>query len=643
MALPFFRAGFILLLFILTFASALRVTPNSPCTTVCVNGGSTLDQTLSGTHEGDIVCNDEDYTSKKGQQFEECLNCLQGSSFGTDADNDQMWFIYNLRFASDWCLFGTNNAETLSGPCMVDSTCNPLSKSLSAGNDSVEAGDIFDYCTADSQSFVHRKPVCYTCIKHMAGNIYVTNFLTALEAACNQHPSQSSLIGLDGSVFSGFPVNITSTPFDPAKESSASSNGLSTGAKAGIAVACVLVSIIIAAAVFIYCFKWRRVRNSPKLNSHYDPRHGSSGISPPTDGAYSYKSEPIPAPYSNYKAEPVSEDWNGQSFTLDGINRSASPQASAYTKFSSISSGRSSLVGSPEPLTLAAAPVGMRAISPLPTHAPAPPQAPVGPPNPLRMNSVIAASQRPSAPSHPTQAPFNPRSSSSTYMHFNRPGRASSILSTSTIFSPPSATSPPAYPTALHNHRPPIPLPTYNPRDYIPRNYAPRVAPHPTQPLPQPPLQRLEKQTVPIIAMPIPAPRRDTMDMRSFIGLGISTSSPNTVPVPASVPISAVQSDGPVPLSRNASLRELAAKLLPRAGNGDEGEKAEEVVRQDRGRRRSGSRPRRGRSESRTRLRDDGFEGERRQFEFRGQDTVGRGTTSPLSAAESVEQWPGKM
>lgn len=99
MALPFFRVGLILL-FTATIASALRLTPNSPCTTVCVNG-STSDQTLSGTHEGDIVCNDEDYTSNKGQQFEKCLNCLQGSDFGTDAENDQMWFIYNLRYASD--------------------------------------------------------------------------------------------------------------------------------------------------------------------------------------------------------------------------------------------------------------------------------------------------------------------------------------------------------------------------------------------------------------------------------------------------------------------------------------------------------------------------------------------------------------
>lgn len=101
MALPLFRVGFILLLFTASIASALRVTPNSPCTTVCVSGGSTTDQSLSGTHEGDIVCNDDDYTSKKGLQFEECLNCLQASSFGTDANNDQMWFIYNLRYASD--------------------------------------------------------------------------------------------------------------------------------------------------------------------------------------------------------------------------------------------------------------------------------------------------------------------------------------------------------------------------------------------------------------------------------------------------------------------------------------------------------------------------------------------------------------
>lgn len=58
---------------------------------------------------------------------------------------------------------------------MVDTTCNPLSKSLNAGNESVATGDIFDYCTADDRGFAHLKPVCYTCMQHMAGNTYVAN------------------------------------------------------------------------------------------------------------------------------------------------------------------------------------------------------------------------------------------------------------------------------------------------------------------------------------------------------------------------------------------------------------------------------------------------------------------------------------
>ncbi|KAL5351797.1 hypothetical protein ACLOAV_003658 [Pseudogymnoascus australis] len=619
MALPLFRVGFILLLFTASIASALRVTPNSPCTTVCVSGGSTTDQSLSGTHEGDIVCNDDDYTSKKGLQFEECLNCLQASSFGTDANNDQMWFIYNLRYASDWCFFGINNAEALGGPCMVDTTCNPLSKSLSAGNESVEAGGIFDYCTANDPGFEKLKPVCHKCMRHMEGNIYLSNFLTALEAGCNHRPSPSSLINLDGSVFSVFPVNITSTPFNPAEGSPTSSGGLSTGAKAGIAVGCVLVAIIIASAVLIYIFKRRRrARYSPKLNTNYDPRHGSSGISPPTEGAYSYKSEPIPAPYSNYKAEPPTSQRLHEVFEyiigqiqFSRVSRTADSSRCAcwHACYHPIAhTGTHTTTGTSRPSKPSPHELCHR------SH-----------PTPLGTNSTYTSALQPPLLIlylHALQPPW-PRIVYS--LHINH-------------FLSPSATSPPAYPTALHNHRPPIPLPTYNPRDYVPR-----VVPPPTQPLPQPPLQRLQKQTVPIIALPIPAPRRDTMDMRSFIGLGISTSDTNTVPVPASVPISAVQSDGPVPLSRNASLRELAARLLPRSGNGEESDGAEEGVRQDRGRRRSGSRPRRGRSESRTRLRDEGMEGERRPFEFRGQDAVGRDAASPLSAAESVEQWPGKM
>jgi hypothetical protein len=101
MAFSFLRVGFILLL-ATTLATAIQVTPNSPCTAVCTDGSSSIsDRTLSGTHEEDIVCSDDAYASGKGQQFQQCLDCLQTSGFGTDTENDQMWFIYNLRYASD--------------------------------------------------------------------------------------------------------------------------------------------------------------------------------------------------------------------------------------------------------------------------------------------------------------------------------------------------------------------------------------------------------------------------------------------------------------------------------------------------------------------------------------------------------------
>lgn len=58
---------------------------------------------------------------------------------------------------------------------MVDTTCNPLSKSLSAGNESTETGAIFDYCTADDSDFTQMEPICYSCMKNMDGNIYISN------------------------------------------------------------------------------------------------------------------------------------------------------------------------------------------------------------------------------------------------------------------------------------------------------------------------------------------------------------------------------------------------------------------------------------------------------------------------------------
>lgn len=86
----------LLLFAFVDLSSALQVTPNSPCSKLCLN-----DAGLSSISGADITCNDKDHSKASGQKFRKCIECLQTSSFGTDDENDQGWLIYNLRFAAD--------------------------------------------------------------------------------------------------------------------------------------------------------------------------------------------------------------------------------------------------------------------------------------------------------------------------------------------------------------------------------------------------------------------------------------------------------------------------------------------------------------------------------------------------------------
>lgn len=322
-----------------------------------------------------------------------------------------------------------------------------------------------------------------------------------------------------------------------------------------------------------------------------------------------------------------------------------------------------------------------------------------------------------------------------------RPGYATSVISsTSTTFSPGVYHSPPpSYQSpvrATFNQRPAAPLPTYNPADYAPkptnpyhqlkpqfntqqRSYSPapaqpsRLAYHRAQPSvgstssrfsfapsihqPSPPPSRAQPKqqsvpkqkdsAVPIIALPVPAPKRQTVDMRNLVGMNLKQHiSPENDDVPAMPQRHGVEL--PKSLDRTESLlakssppfRSLARNLNPEAAMSiptaqrspptlDEG--TIQVQRPDsrasyRGR--SASRPRReslprtqssrdqsgsrGRHRSRSRDVDlEGGDGRKKKafsFGFRGQDLASPKSAvderSPQSGATTdVEQWPGKM
>lgn len=85
-----------LVLLLSPIATALQVTPNSPCASFCLDssGLDRSDPSASNTDGDEIVCNDDAYNSNtQGKKFQRCLTCLQESDFSRGDENDQDWFL----------------------------------------------------------------------------------------------------------------------------------------------------------------------------------------------------------------------------------------------------------------------------------------------------------------------------------------------------------------------------------------------------------------------------------------------------------------------------------------------------------------------------------------------------------------------
>jgi hypothetical protein len=86
--LPFF--------ILISLAPAIRVTPNSPCTKICLSNGSDP----SNTSSSDIVCTDSGFSKAIGQKFAACVDCLQKSTFSNADESDQEWLFCEFFYYS---------------------------------------------------------------------------------------------------------------------------------------------------------------------------------------------------------------------------------------------------------------------------------------------------------------------------------------------------------------------------------------------------------------------------------------------------------------------------------------------------------------------------------------------------------------
>lgn len=247
--------SFGLALLLVTSTTALRVTQDSSCSSVC---GNTTETTAS-----DIVCNDFDYyASSTGSIFMNCLECLQTSNATSEADNDVAWFLYNLRYASAVCLydFPSHNASAnATSACDLDYACEPLQGAIESGSLNPANETEYGYCQADNNAFYGTSiNDCVSCLQSSAST-YTANFLLALQAGCKQEPEPGTLLSITGSLFSTTAINITSPINTTTTVSSAASSSKPSPATT-IAIGVSLGILVLAAiALFtVYCIRQRR-------------------------------------------------------------------------------------------------------------------------------------------------------------------------------------------------------------------------------------------------------------------------------------------------------------------------------------------------------------------------------------------------
>ncbi|KAH7152353.1 hypothetical protein B0J13DRAFT_548196 [Dactylonectria estremocensis] len=314
-----------LLLVLSPVVNALQVTPNSPCASFCLasSGLDRSDPSASFTDGDEIVCGDDAFAdSTKGKKFQQCLTCLQDSDFSRGEENDQDWFLYNLRYSFDYCIFGYPNASDIgSNPCVTSEACGPLEAALKKGITSPDDRAQYDYCEADDEAMLGSAyESCYSCVRADHAHTYLSNFLVALEAGCQQKPAVGITVGLNATVFSETAIEI----IDPSSSDTASSSPLGNTAIAGIAVGGFVVLLVIVGCFYMQYRKRknraarsRRARASSlsfRCQTHLTPidRGFRDGGESPVPMEENHYVDPAAALGSNPIAGASSSPWSPQ-------------------------------------------------------------------------------------------------------------------------------------------------------------------------------------------------------------------------------------------------------------------------------------------------------------------------------------------
>ncbi|KAF3770873.1 hypothetical protein M406DRAFT_59717 [Cryphonectria parasitica EP155] len=292
---------------------SITLTPNSPCFSKCLGSSDTV--------SADIACEDAEITSTTtGSTWKECMSCLQNSTYSQGGESDQAWFLYNLRYSFDSCVFAyPNDTSSGSNPCETSTSCGALKTALEY--DQLNATDAqsneFGYCDADGGALTGQyfQP-CMDCVSDSGDTNYIANALVALNAGCTQKPNATDPLGLSASVFSSSVIQAV----DPSTVNKSTSGfSLSTAAIGGIVAGGVAVLILVAVVIFFRCRKRKNgisSRRTPRWAR--DKRRSSFSFKclvdrPVTEGRYFIETKPR---LERHPYETAIDGWKAQDAKL---------------------------------------------------------------------------------------------------------------------------------------------------------------------------------------------------------------------------------------------------------------------------------------------------------------------------------------
>ncbi|KAF4119656.1 hypothetical protein GMORB2_4565 [Geosmithia morbida] len=258
--------------------AAIVVADGSPCSNSC---GNVLDATTTS----DIVCSDGDYaTNTTGQLFKQCADCEMTSNYYRNENDTDMgaalcmlffFFTYNLRYTLSHCFFGISSDDVLQdNPCLTRTSCGDFRPGTVYKNLSTDVGP-YEYCDVWPADEFDNFNQCKACLDTYE-KPFLSNFITALQAGCEQKPVPGVSVALHGNIFSDTNVTVASpTPQVSVDPSWFDQGPITSGAIAGIVAAGIVVSLVLAGCFIV----WRGKRRRRTFLENYNKSLSTSAVS----------------------------------------------------------------------------------------------------------------------------------------------------------------------------------------------------------------------------------------------------------------------------------------------------------------------------------------------------------------------------